>query len=126
MCLAYTIYYVKKLMLLNRFDPSHDNIRNNLVSLVDNLTNYLKYYKRSYTTLYPIYFALGLLFGALQQGADRFFENMARPATLLYLLLMAGLFYVLSTRFTNWYVKKLYGEHLEKLKDLLDDLKNPH
>ncbi|MDH5248600.1 MAG: hypothetical protein OEW40_06340 [Cyclobacteriaceae bacterium] len=122
MCLVYSVFYVKKLVLLNRFDPAKENIRGNLISLINNLSSYLKFYRRSYTILYPVYFCIGLLFGGLERGAGEFLINLAKPQTIIYLILMAILFYFLSTKFTDWYLKKLYGNHLEKLKSILDDL----
>jgi hypothetical protein len=35
---------------------------------------------------------------------------------------MAVLFFIISTWFASWYLKKLYGRHLDKLKDLLNEL----
>ena len=122
MCLAYTIVYVKKLILLNRFNPANENIRGNLISLIDNVSSYLKFYKRSYAILYPVYFCLGLLFAGIERGAEAFFENLTKPRTLFLLTAMAGLFFFLSTQAANWYLKKLYGNHLEKLKSLLSDI----
>jgi len=122
MCLAYTIVYVKKLILLNRFNPANENIRGNLITLIDNVSSYLKFYKRSYTILYPVYFCLGLLFAGIERGAEAFFENLAKPRTIFLLTAMAGLFFFLSTKAANWYLKKLYGNHLEKLKSLLSDI----
>ena len=120
--LAYTFYYVKKLILLNRFHPGNENIRANLISLIDSLSGYLKFYKRSYTLLYPIFFCLFLLFISIERGTEKFIENLSKPATIINVLCMAALYYFLSTRFTNWYLKKLYGNHLEKLKGLLNDI----
>jgi hypothetical protein len=122
MCLGYTVYYIKKLVLLSRFNPATENIRSNLTSLVENLTGYLKFYKRSYTVLYPIYFCVGLVFGGLERGTDRFFETLLTPTTILSIVIIAGLFYFLSKKFTNWYLNKLYGNHLNKLEGLLDEL----
>jgi hypothetical protein len=122
MCLGYTVYYIKKLVLLSRFNPATENIRSNLTSLVENLTGYLKFYKRSYTVLYPIYFCVGLVFGGLERGTDRFFETLLTPTTILSIVIIAGLFYFLSKKFTNWYLNKLYGNHLNKLESLLDEL----
>jgi hypothetical protein len=122
MCLAYTFVYVKKLILLNRFNPANENIRANLVSLIENVSSYLKFYKRSYAVLYPVYFCLGLLFAGIERGAEAFFENVTRPRTMLILTAMAALFFFLSTKVANWYLKKLYGNHLEKLKSLLSDI----
>ncbi len=122
MCQVYTFYYVKKLVLLNRFNPAQENVQANLISLVDRLSSYLKFYQRSYTILYPVYFVLGLLFGGLERGADEFFENLVRPRTIVLLILIGSLFYFISTRFTDWYLQKLYGNHLQKLKGLLNDI----
>jgi hypothetical protein len=122
MCLAYIVYYIKKIILLNRFDPATENIRANLVSLIEKLSGYLKFYRRSYTVLYPVFFCVGLVFGGLEQGSDYFFENLLKPRTLLYLSVMAVSFYLLSTWLVNWYLKKLYGNHLDKLKKLLNDI----
>lgn len=122
MFLAYTVYYIKKIILLNRFDPAKENIRANLISLIDKLTGYLKFYRRSYTIFYPVFFCLGLLFGGLERGADTFFENLLKPRTIIFLTIMAVVIYVLSTMLVNWYLKKLYGNHLDKLKSLLNDI----
>jgi hypothetical protein len=122
MCIGYTFYYVKKLILLNRFSGMNENLRDNISILIKNLTSYLKFYKSSYAVLYPIFFALGLLFGALERGTAKYLEFISKPNTILYLLLMAGLFFFISTRFASWYLKKLYGMHLEKLKKLLEEI----
>jgi hypothetical protein len=122
MCLGATFYYVKKIIMLNRFNPANENIRGNLISLIDNLTAYLKFYKRSYTVLYPVYFCVALLFGAIERGAEAFFENLMRPRTIILLTFLTGVLFFVSTWFANWYLKKLYGNHLDKLKNLLSDI----
>jgi len=119
---VYSFYYIKKLVLLKRFNPAIENVRANLEILINNLTGYLKFYKRSYTILYPVYFVLGLLFAAIERGTDEFIEILSHPKTILYLIFVAGVFFFFSTWFTNWYLKKLYGNHLTKLKGLLNDL----
>lgn len=118
----YSVYYVKKLRLLNNFDSSHENLKANLEILISDLKGYLKFYKRSYSVLYPIFFMLALLFIAIEHGATGFFNKVGRPEVYLVLLPGAALFFVFSTRLTSWYLKKLYGTHLEKLERLLGDL----
>jgi hypothetical protein len=120
--MVYTIYYIKKITMLNRFNPATENLRETLERLIDNLSSYLKVYKSSYTILYPIYFGLGLLFGALERGMDKFIELLVQPRTLVSLAILAGIFFFCCTWLANWYLKKLYGNHLEKLKGLLHDL----
>jgi len=121
---SYLFYYVKKIILLNQFDSSKENLRNSLQHLLDRLTTYLNFYKKSYAILYPVYFCLGLLFGALERGIDDFLNRLSQPKTIIYLILLSGIFFVCTVIITNWYLKKLYGNHLDKLKELLKELKS--
>jgi hypothetical protein len=118
----YSLYYLKKLRLLNRFDAAHDDIKANLERLVYDLRGYLKFYKRSYSVLYPVFFLLGLLFVALEHGASRFFNIVTRPDVYLVLIPGTALYFILSTWLTSWYLKKLFGNHLEKLEALSREL----
>lgn len=122
MCLASTIYYVKKLSVLNRVQGINENLHDTISFLITNLTGYLKFYKNSYTVLYPIYFFLGLLFSVMERGTDNFVEFLSKPITIIYLLFMAGVFFFFSSWFARWFLKKLYGDHLEKLKSILNEL----
>ncbi len=120
--LAYLIYYVKKINLLNRFNASQQNIRQNLEKLVNDLNAYLQFYKTSYTILYPVYFLLGIMFAAMERGFDVFWEKLGQPETILKLTFFAFILIVLSLFTSKWYLKKLYGNHLDKLKELLGDI----
>lgn len=121
---AYTFYYFKKLSLLRRFNPGSENLKTHIDGLIVSLNSLLKFYRRSYAILYPVYFVLALVFGAIERGTTDFFEAIVKPAMILYLLLLAVIYYFLSTSFANWYLKKLYGNHLEKLKSLAHELEN--
>lgn len=118
----YSAYYLKKLRLLNRFDSGNAHMKANLQQLVQRLKDYLKFYKRSYSILYPMYFVLFLLFTAVEQGATGFLHRISQPEIFIALILGAGLFFICSTWLTSWYLKKLYGNHLEKLEALLREL----
>jgi hypothetical protein len=118
---VYSFYYVKKIMLLNRF-TAENNLKVNLEKLIHNLYDYLRFYKRSYALLYPIYFCLALVFVAIERGFNEFLGLLFKPQTIAYLTLLAGLFFFCSTWFVNWCLKKLYGRHLEKLEALLNEL----
>jgi hypothetical protein len=122
---AYLFYYVKKLSLLNQFNAD-ENLKDNLQRLVDSLSSYLKFYKLSYTILYPVYFGLGVLFGAIESGSQRFFEILFQTKTIVTLLIVGAAFFFLCTWFANWYLRKLYGKHLDKLRAVLGELRNTH
>lgn len=124
MTLGASIYFIKKLLLLNRFEKMNENLHDTLALLIASLRNYLKFYKNSYAVLFPIYFFLALLFGALERGPGKYIDFLFQPSVIITLLVFAVLFFVISTWAANWYVKKLYGDHLAKLQGLLDDLDN--
>lgn len=122
--ILYSIYNTKKLLLLNRFDPGKSNLKCTLETLVSDLTGYLKFYKRSYAILYPAYFSLMLLFALLERGTDEFVRVLNKPEIILYLVGTGALFFICSIWLTGWYLRKMYGDHLQKLKDLLQDLRS--
>ncbi len=119
---VYSFYYLKKLRLLNRFDPANEDLKSNLSRLIEDLKSYLRFYKRSYAILYPVYFFLGLLFTAVERGTEGFINRISQPEIYGSLLLVAFAFFIGSTWLTSWYLKKLYGNHLEKLEGLLKEL----
>src|SRR5688500_13434810 len=117
----YSLYYLKKLRLLSRFDARNDDIKANLERLIYDLKGYLKFYKRSYSVLYPVFFLIGLLFVAIEHGAATFLDIVTRPDVYLILVPGTALYFTLSTRLTSRYLKNLFGIHLEKLEALLHD-----
>lgn len=123
---GYAVYYIKKLILLNRFNPMEGNIRSNIETLISDLSGYLRFYRRSYTILYPVYFGLGILFRIIEKGTETTFDTLRQPKTILILLAVAVLFYISSTWLVNWLLRKLYGDHLQKLKALLHDIGEKH
>ena len=118
----YSLYYLKKLRVLNRFDAGNDDIKANLARLVHDLKGYLRFYKRSYSILYPVFLLLGLSFVAIEHGTSRFFNIVTRPDVYLILVPGTALYFIFSTWLTSWYLKKLFGNHLEKLEALLREL----
>lgn len=119
---GYGFYYTKKLSVLRKFNQAEQNIKDNLTNLIETLSSYLRFYKRSYTILYPVYFVLALSFGAIERGLDQFLESLQSPRTIIYLVGVAVIFYLCSTLLVDWFLKKLYGNHLEKLKSLAADI----
>ncbi|MBL7843639.1 MAG: hypothetical protein KF846_18185 [Cyclobacteriaceae bacterium] len=120
--LSFTLYYIKKIILLNQYDAGHENLKNNLNHLLMRLDAYMKFYKRSYSILYPLFFALGLLFGALESGFDRFIEKFEKPMYTISFIILSVVFMAGVYKITDWYLKKLYGNHIEKLRSLQQEL----
>lgn len=120
--LIYLLYYIRKLRLLNRFNMTEGNIKNNLRHLTGALQGYLNFYKLSYIILYPLFFVAGLWIAARDVGVDEFLKRFSDTAYLLRFLLLTALLMGGVYTLTNWYLKKLYGNHLKRLKGLLKEL----
>lgn len=120
--LLYVFYYIKKITVLRRFDPFNSNVRAHVEGLIHSLSGYLEFYRRSYTVLYPIFFFVVLMFIGIEHGTDHLLHSLQRPMTIIMLVVMAGLYNFLGTKVVKWYLDRLYGRHLEKLKNLLTDI----
>jgi uncharacterized membrane protein AbrB (regulator of aidB expression) len=119
---GYTIYYIKKLRLISQYSAIGENIKINLEQLTFKLASYVRFYKRSYTILYPVYFLLGILFSGIEHGTDNFLVILSKTRTLVFLFGFGVLFYLVSTWFVTWLFQKLYGNHIDRLKALLREL----
>jgi len=119
--IGYIIYYVLQLRLFRDLKTTQD-IRTNLENLVDDLDQYLRYYRLSYSLLYPIFLVLVLAFVILDRGMDNFLDHLKDMKTILYLVFLLGVFLASSLWFANWYLKKMYGNHVDKLRELLSDI----
>lgn len=124
MCIAYTFFYVKKLVMLQRHPLTNDNLNITLTILIKNLSGYLKFYRRSYAILYPGYFILGFSFSIIEHGPSNILHYLSRWTTLLTIFILATLFFFFSAKLVKWYLNKLYGNHLERLKALHQELQS--
>jgi hypothetical protein len=114
---------VRKIKLLNRFEGSQGNVRANLERLVRDLDAFLRFYYRSYTLLYPGYLMLIVILAIADQGLSEFLESLRDWRTVAYLLFLVLLSFALSFWISKWYLGKLYGTHLQKLRGLLEELR---
>ncbi len=121
-CLAFLFYYTGKLRLLNRFSITEGDIKSNLQHLTAALQGYLRFYKLSYIVLYPVFFVAVLWATARDTGTDIFLEALKDRGFLMIFLLITTAILITAYVLTGWYLKKLYGNHLEKLQRILNDL----
>lgn len=122
----YIIYYVKKIKLLNRFEGSEGNIRTNLENLIRDLDAFLGFYYRSYTLLYPGYLVLIVIVAIVDRGMEQFIDSLKDWRIIGLLLFLVLLSVALSLWVSKWFLGKLYGNHLQKLRMLLKDLEEDH
>jgi len=120
--ILYIIYYVKKIRLLKRFEGSQGNVRANLERLINDLEAFLWFYYRSYTILFPSFLMLTLILAIAELGLEQFLDSLQEWRTILYLLFLVTFSVALAFWIGKWYLGKLYGTHLQKLRALLREL----
>ena len=120
----YLIYYLKKYNELKKFFSYNQNIKSSLQLLISQLEKYLNIYFWGSLLLTPISgFLLGFaILYEMKALGFLIYVDVFSSANLALILSFALLLTILSYPIMKWYIKKLYGQHLEKLKDCLKEL----
>lgn len=125
---GFVLYYWRKRKLLHEMECLSCEVRSNLVRQVHSLEKYIRFYLIAGTALVPLSL---LFFGWLFYVKARFIhpDSLLFPSAntplLTVVLAWTALTAVLTTAlyFLNkWYVRTLYGRHVEKLRKVLDDM----
>jgi hypothetical protein len=122
--IPYLIYYIKKYSELKRFFSYNENIKSSLQLLITQLEKYLNLYFWGSFLLTPVSGFLSgfaILYEMKALGFLLYFDVFS-SATISLILSFALLLTLLSYPVMKWYIRKLYGQHLEKLKDCLKEL----
>jgi 4-hydroxybenzoate polyprenyltransferase len=115
--LFFVFYYSRKNRLLREMQCVTCEVRSNLERQLTTLEKYVRFYFVSGTILTPFaYFASGfvVLFksNVLTEGVTDI-KNF-------YVIIVIGIVVTIGSYFLNrWYVRKLYGQHIKRLKELL-------
>ncbi len=128
LALAFCVYYYRKSKLLNEMQCVSCRVKSNLELHVKTLEKYVRFYLIYGTALIPVLFIFfGVLIRYKIPGTNLpgiFYPSAANPwwkAILMIVLVTAAvtlLFYMLN----KWYVKKLYGNHIKKLRQVLEEM----
>ncbi|MFN8295459.1 MAG: hypothetical protein U0T69_04650 [Chitinophagales bacterium] len=122
--IPYLVYYLKKYREFQQFFSYNQNIKSSLKALIAQLEKYLKIYFWGSLLLTPVSGFLSgfaILYEMKALGFLLYFDIFS-SATLSMILSFALLLTLISYPVMKWYVRKLYGQHLEKLKDCLKEL----
>lgn len=122
--IPYFIYYIRKYRELKRFYSYDRDIKTSLKELVTQLEKYLNIYFWGSLLLTPISGFLSgfaILYQMKALGFLVYFDAFS-SGTLSLILSFALLLTLISYPVMKWYIRKLYGQHLEKLKGCLKEL----
>lgn len=109
---------VFRLILQTRLDNAALPVKANLESIANLLNQYLRLYLRLGTGLIPVLVGLAFWLAYESPGAE---SKAVRWDVFGWLMAATLVLSYLSYRFTSWYLKRLYGEYLEELRQLIQE-----
>ncbi len=128
--LLFVIYFQRKNKLLTEMECLSCEVKSNLQKQTITLEKYIRIYLIGGTVLAPVsllFFGWFFYARAWTNVNDTIFypgdHNPIWKVILAWVILTAivtFLFYVLN----KWYVRKLYGKHVEKLKEILSEMED--
>ena len=117
--ILFVFYYYRKNKLLSEMQCVTCEVRSNLERKLVTVEKYVRFYFVSGTVLYPVaYFVPGFI--VLLKYPDESVAERFTESAVYIVFVILGLLTTVGSYFLNrWYIKKLYGRHIEKLKALL-------
>lgn len=119
----FMIYYIRKRKLLKDMECVTCEVKSNLQQQLTILGKYVRFYMLAGTLLFPLtmIFVSTVMFFYSQE-----MKQAKEPTSfLLFLAIVTGIAIILTIPiyFLNkWYVRKLYGQHVEKLKLIVNEM----
>lgn len=121
--ILFLIYYIRKMRLLKNMECVTCEVKSNLQQQVSILGKYIRFYMLAGTLLFPLtmLFVCVILYfysPEMQQTQKPvpFGAFMAVVSVLAFVLTIPIYF------LNKWYVRKLYGQHAEKLKQIVNEM----
>lgn len=125
---SFVVYYFRKNKLLREMQLVDSEVKVNLEQRLHTLEKYVRFYFVSSTILTPAaYFVAGLIvfFKTPPRSTEKIPPMVTHITGHDYFVLftVSGVALAIGSYFLNvWYVHKLYGRHINKLKSLLHQL----
>ena len=127
MIILFVVYFFFKFRLLTRMECMACEVKSNLLKQVNTLEKYVRFYLIAGTALIPIVILFFYTFSWIHfpEGRGLFLEpsdSISLLTSVLILLLVCvtstiGMYYL-----NKWYIRKLYGNQIERSKKMLEQL----
>lgn len=125
--ILFVVYFIFKYKLLTRMECMACEVKGNLIKQVHTLEKYVRFYLIAGTALIPIMIIFFYVFSWMHFPEGRgLFLKPSDSTSLLTSLLILCLVCLTSTvvmyYLNKWYIRKLYGNQIARLKTMLDQL----
>lgn len=128
--LIFIMYYFRKNKLLNEMQCLSCEVKSNLERQVKTLEKYVRFYLVTGTILVPLafFFFAAIIYYKFPVTAKNsiFFTGPGNPLwrVLLVWIAVTTALTLLIYYLNKWYVQKLYGRHIQKLKEMLHEMED--
>lgn len=120
------IYARYKYKLLDKMECASCEVKSNLSARVAMLEKLVKLYFYSGNISAALGYIISVVIAYIELFTERGKEILMPGFIELSILLIIGIAFVLFAYFINrWYVFKLYGQHIQKLKNILYEMEEP-
>jgi hypothetical protein len=129
LAIAFIIYFARKNRLLNEMECMSCQVKSNLLKQVAVLEKYVRFYHIAGTAVIPLLalYSYYILIPKIwfMHGNRNLPKNSISVITEMFVWIFATFVLTISFYYLNkWYVKKLYGNHINKLKLMLDQMED--
>ena len=124
---GFLVYYYRKNKLLNNMQCVSCHVKSNLELQLGTLEKYVKFYLLAGNILFPVAMAITgyvslVLYPARRgvpdtPGNDAHIREVAIWYIIIAIVLSIGAYFL-----NKWYVNRLYGRHIKKLKEILKEM----
>lgn len=114
---VFILYYYQKNKLLNQMECVVCEVRSNLQRQVNTLEKYIRFYFLAGVIITPICYFITAIIVAYKSNF-----TLSNNTGFLVWLIGVGIVLTFGLYFLNrWYVNRLYGRHVKKLRKLLEE-----
>lgn len=128
-CIVFVPILYMKIIKTKKLTDSAVPVKKNLQILIALIKAYIKRYFQFTMLLIPISFMIALALGYSDESLNNpdisngFFPDFIQsPLKISIMVLYIVVFTIGMYYFTKWYLKKLYGNYVHQLEELLDEL----
>lgn len=125
LCIFFMAYLASLYKKIVRFEKADQPVKQQLVQIIDILRRFTRLYFRFSMSVLPVAFVLGLATGYADiMHQPLLAQNFHWARGLAAYITLFAAWSLIAYVFSKWYIKKLYGNYLNDIRNQLEDLEN--
>jgi hypothetical protein len=124
-CIFFVVQLAGLYKKIIRFEKANQPVKERLSQIIDILQRFTRLYFRFSMSILPVAFVLGLVTGYADIMRQPFLaQNFHWARGLAAYIILFAAWSAIAYVFSKWYIKKLYGNYLNDIRNQLEDLEN--